>query len=305
MNILHPSHSETVLLNQHRYHLRHWGPDEAPLLVMLHGWMDSSSTFQFLVDALAGHWHVVAPDWRGFGDSAWNAGSYYFPDYLADLDALLQHLSPTQPVRLLGHSMGAMIAGIYAGVRPERIARLTLVEGFGLNATRPEEAPGRYARWLRERREAPGFNTLGSLSAVASKLQERNPRLNAAAAYWLAEALTRTDDAGQLVYRADPRHKMVNPVLYRLEEAKSCWRRIKAPVQWVMGGDQWDHPMAKGVLDTLPERRACFALLQECMIENAGHMVQWEQATALAQVLEAFMQAGATSAMTVNAGEQR
>lgn len=283
------SRSEFITLNQHHYHLRHWGEASAPLLLMLHGWMDSAATFQFLVDALPGNWHVVAPDWRGFGDSSWNLGSYYFPDYLADLDALLHHLSPTQPVRLLGHSMGAMIAGIYAGVRPERIERLSLVEGFGLSATRPAEAPGRYARWLRERRTAPVFNGLGSLENVADKLIERNPRLDRQRALWLAATLTRSTPDGELVYRADPRHKMVNPVLYRLEEAKSCWQRITAPVQWVMGGDMWDHPMAKGVVDTLPERRACFAQLQETVVADAGHMIQWEQPTALAEVIQHFL----------------
>lgn len=289
MTITHSSRVEYLSLNRHRHLLRHWGPEDAPPLFMLHGWMDSSATFQFLVDALPGDWHVIALDWRGFGDSDWNQGSYYFPDYLADLDALLHQLSPRQPVRLLGHSMGAMIAGIYAGVRPERIARLSLVEGFGLNATRPAEAPGRYARWLRERREAPAFNSLSSLDDVAAKLIERNPRLEMQRALWLAASLTRNNADGELVYRADPRHKMVNPVLYRLEEAKSCWQRITAPVQWVLGGDMWDHPMAKGVLDTLPERRACFTRLQEKVISDAGHMIQWEQPASLAAAIQPFL----------------
>jgi pimeloyl-ACP methyl ester carboxylesterase len=82
---------------------------------------------------------------------------------------------------------------------------------------------------------------------------------------------------------------MVNPVLYRLEEAKSCWQRITAPVQWVIGGAHWDHPMAKGVRDTLPERRACFARLQEDVIADAGHMIQWEQPNRLAQVIQSFL----------------
>ena len=289
MTTMRPARTEYCVLNQHRHMLRHWGPEHAAPLFMLHGWMDSSATFQFLVDELPEDVHVIALDWRGFGDSDWNTGSYYFPDYLADLDALLHHLSPDQPVRLLGHSMGAMIAGIYAGVRPERIVRLSLVEGFGLNATRPAEAPGRYARWLRERQQAPVFNTLDSLESVASKLVERNPRLDMTAALWLAASLTRRNQQGELVYRADPRHKMVNPILYRLEEAKSCWQRITAPVQWVMGGDHWDHPMAKGVRDTLPERRACFASLQEEVIAGAGHMIQWEQPGRLAQLIQNFL----------------
>lgn len=285
-----PSRSETVILRQHRYHVRHWGADGAPRLFMLHGWMDSSATFQFLVDALGDGWHVIAPDWRGFGDSEWNRGSYYFPDYLADLDALLQHYSPDAPVTLIGHSMGAMIAGLYAGVRPERLARLVCVEGFGLAATRPEEAPGRYARWLREQHTTPGYQPLGTLDDVAARLIERNPRLDSARAGFLAAALTHEID-GALRYRADPRHKMVNPVLYRLEEAKACWRRIACPVLWVIGGDMWDHPMAKGVFATLDERRACFARLSEVTVPEAGHMIQWEQPERLAEALRPFLTA--------------
>ena len=283
------SRSEFVTLRQQRMHLRHWGAPSSRLLILLHGWMDSSATFQFLVDALSPDWHVVAPDWRGFGDSGWNTGSYYSADYLADLDALLEHLSPSRPVTLAGHSMGAMVAGLYAGIRPERVHRLALIEGFGLAETRPEEAPGRYARWLKEIRHAPVFSALQSSDAVADKLVERNPRLTEDHARWLAQQLTRTDAAtGELHYRADPRHKMVNPVLYRLPEAQACWRRIQCPVLWVIGGDMWDHPMAKGVFDTLDARRACFNDLTEVTIPDAGHMVQWEQPQRLAEALEGF-----------------
>ena len=287
MPIQRLSQSETLILNRHRYHLRRWGPSDAPLLVLLHGWMDSSATFQFLVDALPDGWQVAAPDWRGFGDSDWNHGSYYFPDYLADLDALLDALSPQQPVKLLGHSMGSMIAGIYAGIRPERVEKLVLAEGFGLAATKPAEAPGRYARWLRETRDAPEFGDLQSLDAVAAKLLERNPRLTPERAQWLARELTRQRDDG-LYYRADPRHKMVNPVLYRLEEAMACWQRISAPVLWALGGDTDDHPLAKSVAASMPQRRACFAKLQETVIADAGHMLQWEQPEALAAAIHAF-----------------
>ncbi|MBV8648916.1 alpha/beta hydrolase [Paludibacterium sp.] len=278
-----------ITLRQHRHHLRSWGNERSPLMVLLHGWMDSSATFQFLVESLQGDWRVVAPDWRGFGDSDWNQGSYYSADYLADLDALLDHESPDAPVLLAGHSMGAMVAGLYAGIRPERVRALALIEGFGLPESKPDEAPGRYARWLKELRQPPAFLPLASLDLVAAKLIERNPRLAPARAAWLAEALTRFDaGSGQWVYRADPRHKMVNPVLYRLREAQACWRRIACPVQWVMGGDMWDHPMAKGVFDTLESRRACFARLSEATVAGAGHMVQWEQPEALARVLETF-----------------
>ncbi|MEO9384146.1 alpha/beta fold hydrolase [Chromobacterium phragmitis] len=282
------SRSQYLTVNHRRYHLRRWGPEDAPLLVLLHGWMDSSATFQFMIDALAGEWQVAAPDWRGFGDSQWNDGGYYFPDYLADLDDLLRQLSPNRPVKLLGHSMGAMIAGIYAGVRPERIEKLVLAEGFGLNPTRPAEAPGRYGRWLRESAQDIRFDTMASLEQPADRLLARNPLLTPERARWLAAALTRPVDGG-LVYRADPRHKMVNPVLYRLEEAMACWRRISAPVLWLLGEHPFDHPVVSGVLATLDERRACFAQLSEETIAGAGHMLQWEKPEQMAAEVERFL----------------
>ena len=146
-----PSRSEFLTIRGLRTHVRHWGREGAPKLFMAHGWMDMSASFQFVVDALQGDWHVIAHDWRGFGLSERSGNdTYWFPDYFADLEAILDHYSPDAPVNLLGHSMGGNIVSVYAGVRPERIAKLINLEGFGLPATRPEQAPGRYAKWLDE-----------------------------------------------------------------------------------------------------------------------------------------------------------
>ncbi|MBS1173205.1 MAG: putative methyl ester carboxylesterase, partial [Proteobacteria bacterium] len=85
--------------------MRRWGADGAPRLFVLHGWMDVGASFQFVVDALEGEWQVIAPDWRGFGESEWTGRPYWFPDYLADLDALLARYSSDEPARLVGASM--------------------------------------------------------------------------------------------------------------------------------------------------------------------------------------------------------
>ena len=107
-----------------RYHVRHWKLAGARKMVLLHGWMDVSASFQFMVDALRGDWDVYAPDWRGYGLTAWTSEDQYsFADYLADLDFLLQEISPSQPVFLVGHSLGGNVACIYAGVRPAQIGR--------------------------------------------------------------------------------------------------------------------------------------------------------------------------------------
>jgi pimeloyl-ACP methyl ester carboxylesterase len=121
------------------YHVTEWGNADSPLLVFLHGWGDAGSTFQFVVDELKDDWFVIAPDWRGFGETRLEAESYWFPDYLADLDALLEIYSPDAPVRLMGHSMGANVASLYAGVMPERVAVVVNIEGFGLLDSKPED----------------------------------------------------------------------------------------------------------------------------------------------------------------------
>ncbi len=175
-----PSESLIVPIRGLRYHIRAWGPADAPPAMLLHGWMDVSASFQFLADAMRSEWRLYAPDWRGFGLTEWTtAGSYWFPDYLADLDALLAHLSPHAPVALVGHSMGGNVACLYAGVRPERVAKLANLEGFGLTSVQAEEVPPRYARWLDELREEPRFLDYESFAALAQRLQTQNPRLGA------------------------------------------------------------------------------------------------------------------------------
>jgi pimeloyl-ACP methyl ester carboxylesterase len=127
-----------------RYHLTQWGTPQAgqPLLVMTHGFMDVGASFQFVVDALHSQRCVIAPDWRGFGltEAPTGADAYWFADYLGDLDALLDALSPDAPVDLLGHSMGGNVVMTYAGVRPHRVRRLINLEGFGLPDCPPQDA---------------------------------------------------------------------------------------------------------------------------------------------------------------------
>ena len=70
--------------------------------------MDCSPTFQFVVDALQQQWHVIAPDWRGYGESEWLGRPYWFYDYYADLHALLDHYSPQRPARFRRSSAGRL-----------------------------------------------------------------------------------------------------------------------------------------------------------------------------------------------------
>jgi len=282
------SESQFLQIRELRYHVRRWARPGAPKMVLLHGWMDVSASFQFMVDALKGEWDVYAPDWRGYGLTEWGKGDcYWFADYIADLDFLLHRISEA-PVNLVGHSLGGNVAALYAGTRPERIGKLVNLEGFGLRATRPEQAPERYAKWLEELREPPQLRPYAGFAELADRLQKGNKRLSKERADFLARHWGQEKD-GKVMLRADPAHKIVNATLYRYEEALACWQRVTAPVLWVEG-EEWDALKSYGPnAGQLIERRAAFPRLQHVSIPESGHMLHHDQPEALARAIEAFL----------------
>jgi pimeloyl-ACP methyl ester carboxylesterase len=213
-----PSRTEFVPVRHLNYHVRQWGqPDatQAPL-VLVHGWMDVSASWQFVVDAMRGDRWIIAPDWRGFGLSKADGpapDNYWFPDYLADLDILLDHYAGERAVDLVGHSMGGNVAMIYSGVRPQRIRRLVNLEGFGMPETRPAQAPGRYAQWIDEvkalHRGENGLKAYGSVDGVAQRLMKTNPRLPRDKADWLARQWAAPNAEGGWEILGDAAHKVV------------------------------------------------------------------------------------------------
>jgi pimeloyl-ACP methyl ester carboxylesterase len=280
--------SKFVDLRGLRYHVRRWGDPQAPRLFLLHGWMDVSASFQFLVDAFAHEWCVLAPDWRGFGESARSPGSYLFADYLADLEALLDRYSPDTGANLVGHSLGGNVACIYAGVRPHRVRCAVSLEGFGIQRAQPMEAPERYARWLDEQRNPLQFATYPSLERVVWRLKKNNPRLTDEKAAYLAREWSCPNADGGFALRADPGHKMKSPVLYRLEEAIACWRRVRAPVLWVEGDASPIRAWLKEDDAGFAARMQAFRDLRHEIVPGAGHMLHHDAPEAVAELVEAF-----------------
>jgi pimeloyl-ACP methyl ester carboxylesterase len=257
---------------------------------MLHGWMDVSASFQFLVDALRGDWQIIAPDWRGYGLSAWGpADSYWFPDYMGDLDRLLAHFEPERPATLIGHSMGGNIASMYAGVHPERVAYLVNLEGFGMSRSEPGKAPQRYAKWLEQLADRPGFRDYADFSELAERMRTGNPRLTQVRADFLAQHWGRKNATGRVELRSDPAHKLINPVSYQLEEAMACWRNVAAPVLWIDGAESKTMERMRINGGDHEARKACFRSISAHTIQEAGHMLHHDQPERLAQLIEAHL----------------
>jgi pimeloyl-ACP methyl ester carboxylesterase len=287
------------------YHVITWGDaslvtPEQPALFIVHGWMDVGASFQFVVDALAAlegpSRYVIAADWRGFGlTRVPPTDSYWFADYLGDLDALLHHaelgLNGEQPVDLIGHSMGGNVVMSYAGVRPARIRRLVNLEGFGLPEMKPHHAPKRLRQWLDELRTEVSLRDYPSVDAVAERLLKNNPRLDAAHAAWLACHWAEQRADGRWYILGDPAHKRTNPVLYRKEEILEAWKLIAAPVLWVEGTETdvskwWGDRYPR---DDFEARLALVPQVEKALLADCGHMLHHDQPEALATCIKAFL----------------
>jgi pimeloyl-ACP methyl ester carboxylesterase len=264
--------------------------DTEPIL-LLHGFQDCGSTFQFLVDALPQDWSFIAPDLRGFGGSECQGDSYWFPDYLADVDALLAHYLPAGAKgRMIGHSMGGNIAMLHAGVRPNSWQWVVSLEGFGLPRTEAADAPGRYAQWLDQVAAGPKPRSrYADADVLARKLLERNALLGSARAAFIARAWTRPLVQGGVEVATDPWHRFANPVLYRREEAEACWRQITAPTLMVLASGS-DYLSRIERDDDVSSMQQCIQSLEIARLEGLGHMMHHENPEAVAAPIRAFVQ---------------
>ena len=281
-----------------RYHVNLWGElakvtRDRPLLVLMHGWMDVGASFQFVVDAMRDGRTIAAADWRGFGRTVAPplTDSYWFADYLGDLDGLLDGLSPDAPVDLAGHSMGGNVVMTYAAARPARIRRLVNMEGFGLPEAKPEQAPERLRQWLDELKTPQRLKPYATLDDVAARLVKNNPRLTRDRATWLAQHWAERRDDGLWHILGDPAHKRVNPALYRKDEVLEGWKVIEAPTLWIEGDETdpdrwWGHRYPRSEFDA---RIELVKGLRRVRLASCGHMLHFDQPQALAEALDSFL----------------
>jgi pimeloyl-ACP methyl ester carboxylesterase len=269
-----------VVANGLRHHVLEWA-GAGPTFVLAHGFLDVAWSFHELATRLAAHGHrVLAFDWRGHGESDWvgPGGYYHFPDYVADLDALLPELDDG-PVGLVGHSMGATACAMFAGLRSDRLRSVALLEGLGPPASPSEATVERFEAWLggleRARHRAPV--PMRDLEDVLTRLRRHHPDAPEAMLRLVAERSTREVQGGR-VYRFDPLHRTRAPLPFRVDAFCDFLRRIEVPTLVVHGERGFRLP-DEG------ERLACIHDAQAIEIPGAGHMLHWDAPEALASVL--------------------
>ena len=280
------SRSDFVRIRGLRHHVRVWGADGAPALWMLPGWLDTAATWAPVAEGLGGY-QVFSLDWRGIGHTEWPQDGYWFYDYVADLDALLMHYSPQQPVLLVGHSMGAQVASLYAGLKPDRIKKLVCLDGLFLPDMEARLAPKRFRAWLEELQDMPQARSYDSFEVLAQRVKKQHPQLSDEKALFVARSWGYADGYGRVRLLADPRHYLRGPGLYRAAESMEIWKEVSAPTLFLDAGKS---AFGKAIPpEEVARRRACFRDHRSLSIQNAGHMLHFDAPAETAAAIAEFL----------------
>jgi pimeloyl-ACP methyl ester carboxylesterase len=262
----------------------------APLAVrtvlLVHGFMDAAGTWDLVAPSLAAHGlRVLAPDLRGFGAAPKVAGGayYHFADYVLDLAELVEALSPGEPVGVVGHSMGGVVATLFAGSFPERVGRLVNLEGAGPPDNPWEAGPTRMRAWVEQvratrARAATRPPTLSRPEALA-RLAANHPDVAPAALERLLPHLSEEAGEGRVAWRFDPLHRTTSPTPFFARLLAEFAKRVACPVLFVSGGPRGYHAPDEDA------RLAAYPVCTRRELPDAGHMMHWTQPAALAALL--------------------
>lgn len=271
-------------LDDARIHTHEWGTPGGRPVLLLHGYLDIAWAWAEMANKIGPDCHLVAPDARGHGDSAWSPGyAYTMYNYVTDFFLLADALG-WESFNLVGHSMGANTASLMAGTFPARIQRLVLLEGFGVPGWEEEETPRRLAEHVQKRRpgKSPANKTFATFEELVDRLREVNPKYTPEHARDLAAHGTSQLEDGRWTWKFDPRMRMPNPMMYLPAQFRAFWARITAPTLQILGEDSPYLAFVQPGLWNIPGMRVA-------RVPNAMHMIQHDNPVALAALVRAFL----------------
>jgi pimeloyl-ACP methyl ester carboxylesterase len=273
-----------------RLHYVDWGNPAAPPLILLHGGRDHSRNWDWVAEALHDRYHIIAPDLRGHGDSAWSAaGHYTMANYIYDLAQLI-HQQELAPVSIIAHSLGGNIALRYTGIYPETVHRLVAIEGLGPGprplGTMPRRSIDERMRdWIGEQRSLSGRlpRRYASIDDALRRMQDENPHLSAAQARHLTQHGVNQNEDGTYSWKFDNYVRLWPPYDMTREDIAALWSRITCPTLLIHGEESWaKNPAEDG-------RARYFRNAQVLGIEGAGHWVHHDKLELFLRTITDFL----------------
>jgi len=270
-----------------KLHYVDWGNSQKPLAILIHGGRDHCRNWDWVALDLRAHFHLVAPDLRGHGDSDWAiGGNYGMVDYVLDVAQLMDAIA-REPVTLIGHSLGAAIALQYSGTFPERVKRLITIEGLGppTSMIKHLSAHVRMKHWVSDmqalaRRKTRDYK---SIDEALARMREANPHLSVEQARHLTIHGVRRNEDGTYSWKFDNYTRATSPYLFNLTDAMEIWRQITSPCLLVAGDESWATEWEKD------RRFEAFRSAERVTIKNAGHWVHHDQLAEFLKIARRFL----------------
>lgn len=267
-----------------------WGNEGAPHMLLLHGGRDHCRSWDWVARAMRDDYHVIAPDFRGHGDSQWAIGSSYpFADFVYDIDQLMCQ-KRMAPATIISHSMGGVISLMYAGLFPQKVEKLIVIEGTwqfddGINALNKDPVVDRFDHWMAQMRDSAARTPrkYETLDAAVERMRQENPRLSEEQAWHLTRFGSNMNEDGTFSWKFDNYMRAIAPATLDEHDVKELWGRITCPVLLFYGNQSYiEDPRKKGLLDLFQDVR-----LHE--VDGAGHWLHHDELDEFLSVSKDFL----------------
>ncbi|RIJ23809.1 alpha/beta hydrolase [Henriciella barbarensis] len=289
MTLLGPT-SHTYFSQRLKLHYADWGNEDAPPLLLVHGGRDHCRSWDWTAEALRKDWHVIAPDLRGHGDSAWSPeGNYNMQAYIYDLAQLIHQLK-LAPVTIVSHSLGGNICLRYTGLYPENVRKIVAIEGLGPSPSRLEERrktpwQDHFRKMIDDKRGLAGRQPkrYDSLEQAYARMKEENSFLTAEQARHLTiNGIARNED-GTYSWKFDNYLRVWESVDITHEQVAELWSNISCPTLLLYGEKSWaSNPAEDG-------RIQHFKRADVKMFPEAGHWLHHDQFDLFIETLQDFL----------------
>jgi len=282
--------SQSYISQRLRLNYVDWGNPDAPPLILVHGGQDHCRNWDWVAQDLRRDFHILAPDLRGHGDSAYSpSGDYSMSAYVYDLAQLI-HQQRLAPVRIIAHSLGGNIALRFTGVYPEAVSKLVAIEGMGPSPAMMKERAVRTVAermrvWIEEKRNLAGRTPrrYASIEEAFGRMQAENRHLTPEQARYLTVHGVSQNEDGTYSWKFDNYVRSWSPVDVTPDEMNELWGNISCPTLLVYGMESWaSNPAEDGRLQHFKNARVA-------AFEGAGHWVHHDRLDAFLAEVRAFL----------------
>ena len=287
---LHGPITNSFISQRLRLNYVDWGNPDAPPLLLVHGGRDHARSWDWVAEELRHDWHIIAPDLRGHGDSAWSPdGNYEMSAFVYDLAQLIHQLNLTS-VSIIAHSMGGNIATRYAGLFPENVRKMVNIEGLGPSPKMLAErdATGikkRFRQWIEDKRNAAGRTPkrYPNIEAAYERMKTENSYLtDEQARHLTVHGISRNED-GSWSWKFDNYLNIWAMFDMPEEDLLAIWKSITCPILMMYGANSWaSNPEKDGRINNFPTAKVV-------EYENAGHWLHHDQFDRFMADVRAFL----------------